>query len=135
MTGMPRDRGDVSTEGVHARADEVDGLDTPGLLGLMADEDRVAADAVRAIVVDVARFVDALAERFGAGGRLIYVGAGTSGRLGVLDASECPPDVSGIAGPRGGDHRGWRGGAAPVERIAGGRRVGGGAGAGGAGAA
>jgi len=60
-------------------------------VGLMHVEDRRAVRAVRAVLPEVAKAVDAIAERMTRGGRLIYVGAGTSGRLGVLDASECPP--------------------------------------------
>ena len=51
----------------------------------------MAVEAVRAESAAIARAIDEVADRFRRGGRLIYVGAGTSGRLGVLDASECPP--------------------------------------------
>src|SRR5207253_2186441 len=54
-------------------------------------EDAQVAPAVRSQADAVATAIDAIAERFARGGRLIYVGAGTSGRLGVLDATECPP--------------------------------------------
>ena len=70
------------------------GLDALGaweIVGLMHVEDRRAVDAVRRVLSDIARVVDVIVERMERGGRLIYVGAGTSGRLGVLDASECPP--------------------------------------------
>ena len=53
--------------------------------------DRQVADAVAGELPNIARAVDAIAARIGNGGRLYYIGAGTSGRLGVLDASECPP--------------------------------------------
>ncbi len=61
------------------------------MVGLMHLEDRRAVAAVRPILPVIAAAVDAIAARMKDGGRLVYVGAGTSGRLGVLDASECPP--------------------------------------------
>jgi len=64
---------------------------TLDIVGLMHLEDCRAVDAVRPILPHIAAAVDAIAERMQQGGRLIYVGAGTSGRLGVLDAAECPP--------------------------------------------
>jgi N-acetylmuramic acid 6-phosphate etherase len=64
------------------------------MLSVINDEDATIAAAVRAVLPQVAAVVDAVTERFVRGGRLFYVGAGTSGRLGVLDASECPPTFS-----------------------------------------
>ncbi len=64
------------------------------MLSVINDEDATVAAAVRAVLPQVAEVVDAVTERFARGGRLFYVGAGTSGRLGVLDASECPPTFS-----------------------------------------
>jgi len=61
------------------------------VVGLMHLEDSRAVASVRPVLPHIAAAVDAIAKRMSAGGRLIYVGAGTSGRLGVLDASECPP--------------------------------------------
>lgn len=61
------------------------------MINLMIDDQHTALDALRDAAADLERFIDALVPRLRAGGRLIYVGAGTSGRLGVLDASECPP--------------------------------------------
>jgi N-acetylmuramic acid 6-phosphate etherase len=66
-------------------------LPTEEIVRLMNEEDARVAGAVRLVLPDVARVVDAVVERLRAGGRLFYVGTGTSGRLGVLDASECPP--------------------------------------------
>jgi N-acetylmuramic acid 6-phosphate etherase len=63
-------------------------------LGSLLTESRNPASAVKAELAQIAKAVDAIAERFGRGGRLFYIGAGTSGRLGVLDASECPPTFS-----------------------------------------
>lgn len=79
------------TEQRNDRARDLDLLSTRDLLALMNDEDATVATAVRACLDEIARAVDAIAERFRRGGRLVYVGAGTSGRLGVLDASEAPP--------------------------------------------
>ena len=64
------------------------------MLALINDEDATVPSAVRAALPHIADVVDAIAARFAEGGRLFYVGAGTSGRLGVLDASECPPTFS-----------------------------------------
>jgi N-acetylmuramic acid 6-phosphate etherase len=66
-------------------------LPTRAIVDLINAEDRTVAGAVAAAAPDLASFIDAAAPGFLAGGRLVYVGAGTSGRLGVLDASECPP--------------------------------------------
>lgn len=73
---------------------DIDGLPTLDMLRVISDEDLRVAIAVRDELPAIARAVDAIAERLGAGGRLIYMGAGTSGRLGVLDASEMPPTFS-----------------------------------------
>ena len=75
-------------------SDLIDALGALGIVELMNAEDAGVVEAVRAEAANVARAVEWTAERFRRGGRLIYVGAGTSGRLGVLDASECPPTFS-----------------------------------------
>lgn len=70
------------------------GIDTKGtaeILRIINREDARVPEAVGRAIEDIAALVDAVVERFQAGGRLFYVGAGTSGRLGVLDAAECPP--------------------------------------------
>jgi len=64
------------------------------MLAVINDEDATVAAAVRAALPQIAAAVDAISARFAQGGRLFYIGAGTSGRLGVLDASECPPTFS-----------------------------------------
>ncbi|MGE5598747.1 MAG: N-acetylmuramic acid 6-phosphate etherase [Bacteroidota bacterium] len=69
----------------------LDTLETAEILRLMNKEDATVAHAVAAVLPAVAAAVDLAVEALRAGGRLIYVGAGTSGRLGVLDAAECPP--------------------------------------------
>ena len=85
------DRGHLLTEQSNQRSSRLDQLDTLELVALFADEDRRPQEAVAAAAPDLAQAVDAVSERLRAGGRLFYLGAGTSGRLGVLDAAECPP--------------------------------------------
>ena len=70
---------------------DIDTLPTLGMLDLINAEDQRVALAVRDELPNIAAAVDAITVRMQRGGRLIYIGAGTSGRLGVLDASECPP--------------------------------------------
>lgn len=70
---------------------QLDALQTRACVELIIEDHRVVADAVAAAAPALAAFVDGLVERLRGGGRLIYLGAGTSGRLGVLDAAECPP--------------------------------------------
>jgi N-acetylmuramic acid 6-phosphate etherase len=91
---LPPDRSHVPTESRLAEARGSDQLPTADYLRLMSDQDAAAAAAVREIVPQIAALVDDVADRYRRGGRLIYAGAGTSGRLGVLDASECPPTFS-----------------------------------------
>jgi N-acetylmuramic acid 6-phosphate etherase len=79
------------TEQVNPKTKDIDRRSTLDILTLINDEDRTVAEAVRRVLDSVARAVDLIVERARAGGRLFYVGTGTSGRLGVLDASECPP--------------------------------------------
>ncbi len=70
---------------------DIDTLSTLDMLTLINAEDQKVALAVREELPNIAAAVDAITARMQSGGRLIYIGAGTSGRLGVLDASECPP--------------------------------------------
>jgi N-acetylmuramic acid 6-phosphate etherase len=79
------------TEARNPAAGAIDRLDARGIVALMDEEDARAVAAVAREGEAIARAIDWAAERFRRGGRLIYVGAGTSGRLGVLDAAECPP--------------------------------------------
>ena len=81
----------LATERRNPRTRGIDLAGTAEILELMNAEDRTVAGAVRLVIPDVARAVDLVAESFRRGGRLVYVGAGTSGRLGVMDAAECPP--------------------------------------------
>ena len=70
---------------------DLDALTTLELVNRFNQQDTLVAEAVKATLPEVAKAVDAAATALKAGGRIIYMGAGTSGRLGVLDASECPP--------------------------------------------
>ncbi|MFO7320107.1 MAG: N-acetylmuramic acid 6-phosphate etherase [Chloroflexota bacterium] len=84
----------MQTEQRNPRSKHIDQLPTLDVLRIMNDEDATVAAAVREALPDIARAVDVIVERIGRGGRLIYVGAGTSGRLAVVDASECVPTFS-----------------------------------------
>ena len=84
----------LPTELPNPASAHLDELPTLSLLTLINDEDAKVAAAVRAEIPHIADAVDAIADRVQRGGRLFYLGAGTSGRLGVLDASECPPTFS-----------------------------------------
>ncbi len=72
----------------------IDALPTEDMLRVINDEDQRVSGAVRREIPQIARAVDAIVSAIENGGRLFYIGAGTSGRLGVLDASECPPTFS-----------------------------------------
>lgn len=79
------------TEKPNPRTATIDQLSTLEMLEVINDEDATVAGAVRRALPDIARAVDVIAAHLRQGGRLLYVGAGTSGRLGVLDAVECVP--------------------------------------------
>ncbi|HEY3217136.1 MAG TPA: N-acetylmuramic acid 6-phosphate etherase [Candidatus Eisenbacteria bacterium] len=81
----------LATEQRNPRTLDLDLLDVSDILARISAEDHTVPDAVAAELPHVARVVELVVASFRVGGRLIYVGAGTSGRLGVLDASECPP--------------------------------------------
>jgi N-acetylmuramic acid 6-phosphate etherase len=85
------DRSRLPTEGINPRTADIDTLEPREIVGRIHLEDRRAVEAVGAVLDDVAAAVDLVVRAFRSGGRLIYVGAGTSGRLGVLDAAEIPP--------------------------------------------
>ncbi|MGC4048123.1 MAG: N-acetylmuramic acid 6-phosphate etherase [Armatimonas sp.] len=80
-----------TTELVNPNTEGLDRLSTLEMLERINDEDATVHLAVQSQLSQIALAVDAIAERFRRGGRLIYIGAGTSGRLGILDASECLP--------------------------------------------
>jgi N-acetylmuramic acid 6-phosphate etherase len=88
------DLADLLTEQPNPAAARIDKLPTLEMLRVINAEDRKIAEAVGAALPNIARAVDGIVEAFGRGGRLFYIGAGTSGRLGVLDAAECPPTFS-----------------------------------------
>lgn len=95
MQSMSRvDLSDLTTEASNPRSCDLDAMSTLDMVTAINDEDRQVADAVRAALPSIAVAVDAVAQRMHKGGRLVYIGAGTSGRLGVLDAVECPPTFS-----------------------------------------
>jgi len=79
------------TEQVNPASREIDARSTVEMLEIINQEDQKIAGAVEAEIPVIATAVDAIAEVIRKGGRLFYIGAGTSGRLGVLDAAECPP--------------------------------------------
>ncbi len=81
----------LATEQRNLATTNLDELSTLDVLQLINDEDEKVAIAVRKELPTIAEVVDELVKRLSAGGRLIYVGAGTSGRMGVVDAAECPP--------------------------------------------
>ena len=85
------DRGHLLTEQPNPRSTALDLLDTAELVTLFVEEDRRPQQAVADASASISAAVDRIASRLKAGGRLFYLGAGTSGRLGVLDAAECPP--------------------------------------------
>ena len=82
---------ELTTEAVDPSLTSIDTLNTAARLQLMNNEDARVATAVAEEIPAIARAIHRIVHSLKAGGRLIYVGAGTSGRLGVLDASECPP--------------------------------------------
>ena len=84
-------RGHLLTEQVNPASSELDALSTEDLVGVFVAEDRKPQEDVAGAASALAQAIDAIAQRLQAGGRLFYLGAGTSGRLGVLDAAECPP--------------------------------------------
>lgn len=80
-----------TTESRNPNTKDIDRVSTSEILFMMNDEDRTIPDAVRNNISSITNLVEAAFEKLKNGGRVIYIGAGTSGRLGVLDASECPP--------------------------------------------
>ena len=81
----------LATEAATPERGDLDVLSTEELVRSMNAEDRRVPEAVGARATEIAAAVDGIVDRFRRGGRLIYIGAGTAGRIGVLDASECPP--------------------------------------------
>lgn len=88
---MSIDLSKLLTERRNANSTNIDTLSTEEMLAVINREDQLVAHAITPYLPQIAQLVDAVADAFRKGGRLIYSGAGTSGRLGILDASECPP--------------------------------------------
>lgn len=91
MSAPGGDRGHLLTERPNPASETLDQLPTASLVELFCANDLLPQQAVAAAAPALAAAIDAIAARLGRGGRLFYLGAGTSGRLGVLDAAECPP--------------------------------------------
>ncbi len=130
---LPPDRSHVRTEHRNPGSMHLDTLDAGAIAALMADDHRAATDAVAAAAPAIGALVESMVPKFHEGGRLVYFGAGTSGRLGVLDASECPPTFMSDPGQvvgiiAGGDSAlrrssegredEWDGARAEIERLA-----------------
>ncbi len=79
------------TEGSNAASAEIDRVSTLEMCRIINNEDKTVPLAVERVLPDIAAAIDVIHAQVSGGGRLIYIGAGTSGRLGILDASECPP--------------------------------------------
>lgn len=90
-TALFEELASLVTEGFLPESRDLDTLDAAGILRVIHEQDLRVAPAVGACLPEIARVVDAVTRSFREGGRLLYLGAGTSGRLGILDASECPP--------------------------------------------
>jgi N-acetylmuramic acid 6-phosphate etherase len=91
MTATPPFHDRRLTEQRNPRTERIDEASSLEIADLMHAEDTIVPQAVHAVREPIARAIDLIVAAFQAGGRLVYVGAGTSGRLGVLDAAECPP--------------------------------------------
>lgn len=85
---------EVMTEYTNENTKDIDIISTIDMVKKMNDEDKIVALAVEEELENIASAIDLIAKQFLKGGKLFYFGAGTSGRLGVLDASECPPTFS-----------------------------------------
>lgn len=88
---LPPDRSDVLTEAEHPSGRDLGTASIPEAIEWIAEDHHRVVEAILAAAPRLEGLVEAVTEALGTGGRLVYVGAGTSGRLGVLDASECPP--------------------------------------------
>lgn len=90
-TTLRPDLGSLKTEGRNQNTLHIDQMTTLEMVTVMNNENRVVEDAIATQLPEIAAAIDLIAASLNAGGHLIYIGAGTSGRLGVVDASECPP--------------------------------------------
>ena len=93
MSDQPTDAAlhELTTEAIHPRSAHLDAMSAAEFVALMTEEDAAVVEAVRGQAAAIARAIEVVAGALSAGGRLLYIGAGTSGRLGVLDAVECGP--------------------------------------------
>jgi len=91
MTSLFKEISNLATEQRNQRSSDIDLMSTMEILQLINSEDAMVANAVKDELAHIVQAVDIITEQFKVGGRLFYVGAGTSGRLGIVDASECPP--------------------------------------------
>ena len=91
MKQIRSDLGRLKTEGRNLNTMHIDTMSTLDMMTVMNNENRAVEDAIATQLPQIAQAVDIIATALEAGGHLIYIGAGTSGRLGVVDASECPP--------------------------------------------
>ncbi|MCX5950795.1 MAG: N-acetylmuramic acid 6-phosphate etherase, partial [Cyanobacteria bacterium] len=91
MSRPDSNRGHLLTEQAHPLSESLDELSTTEMVALFCQNDLEPQRAVAAAAPQLTAAVDAISDRLRQGGRLFYLGAGTSGRLGVLDAAECPP--------------------------------------------
>ncbi len=82
---------ELTTEQSNERSRHLERMSTAEIMRVINEEDKTVPMAIERELSDIGRAVDMITERIKAGGRLIYIGAGTSGRLGVIDATECPP--------------------------------------------
>lgn len=94
MTSLDEELADLVTESVNPAYALLDTMSVGELAAVMNQADASVAPAVQAALPSISAAIEAAAERMQAGGRLVYVGAGTAGRIGVVDASECPPTFS-----------------------------------------
>ena len=91
---MKEDHGKLTTEKRNPLSENIDTLSTKEILTLINEEDQKIAEAVKAVIPEIEKAVDLTVSAISRGNKIIYIGAGTSGRLGVLDASEIPPTFS-----------------------------------------
>src|SRR5690625_3395050 len=82
------------TESRNERTKRIDDMPTEEILTTMNEEDMKVAIAIQTVLPEIEQAVEAVVQSFENGGRLFYIGAGTSGRIGILDAVECPPTFS-----------------------------------------
>ena len=94
LHALAKSLNNIVSEGRNTQSKDIDTLSTTGILTRINNEDATVANAVASQIDNIARVVDAATVSIKNNGRLIYIGAGTSGRLGILDAAECRPTFS-----------------------------------------